>query len=263
MNKFILLLMLSAVSLQLTVTAAEVDFSRYFGNKEGCFILYDLKANKVVYRFNEKRCARREPPCSTFKVPLSLMAFDQGILKDETTTFRWDGVDRGNPNWNRDTSAADWIKYSVVWYSQRLTPRLGPETITNYLARFDYGNRDISGGLTTFWLGSSLKISADEQLQFWKRFWRGNLPVSRHAVETTKNITRLETSPSGMTLSGKTGSHTTTNEELGWFVGHLEGTKGEYLVIVNFTGPTSATKEYPGLIAEGICKDILKDLNLY
>ena len=68
------------------------------------------------------------PPCSTFKVPLSLMAFDQGILQDENTTYRWDGVDRGIPQVNRDTSAADWIKNSVVWYSQRLTPQLGPET---------------------------------------------------------------------------------------------------------------------------------------
>jgi beta-lactamase class D len=263
MNKFILLLLRSATCLQFTVAAAEIDFARHFQNKEGCFILYDLKADKTAYRFNETRCARREPPCSTFKVALSLMAFDQGILKDETTTFRWDGVDRGNPNWNRDTSAADWIKNSVVWYSQRLTPQLGPKTIKDYLARFDYGNQDISGGLTKFWLGSSLKISADEQLQFWERFWRGELPVSRHATDTTKKITFLETSPSGLTLSGKTGSHISENDELGWFVGHLEGTKGEYIVIVNFTGPKSSAKEYPGLIAKGICTDILKDLNLY
>lgn len=263
MNKLAPLSLLIVAYLQFTARAAEVEFSRYFQNKDGCFILYDMKTDKIMYRFNERRCALRESPCSTFKVALSLMAFDQGILKDETTTFQWDGVDRGNPAWNRDTSAADWIKNSVVWYSQRLTPQLGPATIKDYLARFDYGNRDISGGLTTFWLGSSLKISADEQLRFWEHFWCGELPVSRHATDITKKITRLENSPSGMTLSGKTGSHTTETEELGWFVGHLAGTNGEYIVIVNYTGPSSSTKEYPGLIAKGICTDILKDLKLY
>jgi beta-lactamase class D len=66
-----------------------------------------------------------------------------------------------------------------------------------------------------------------------------------------------------MALSGKTGSHTTEKEELGWFVGHLTGARDEYVVIANFTGPKSSMKEYPGLIAKGICTDILKDLKLY
>jgi beta-lactamase class D len=263
MNKLILHLSLIVACCSFTLPAAEVDFSRYFPGKEGCLLLYDLKANKVVYRFNEKRCALRLAPCSTFKVALSLMAFDKGILKDETTTFKWDGVDHGNPGWNRDTSAADWMRNSVLWYSQRITPQLGPKTINDYLARFDYGNRDITGGLTTFWLGSTLKISADEQLRFWERFWRGVLPVSRHATEITKKIIYLETSASGMELSGKTGSCTTGQEELGWFVGHLSGPKGEYLIIANYTGPAAPTKEYPGLITKGICLEILTNLKLH
>ena len=241
--------------------AAEVNYSRYFTNKDGCFLLYDLKSNQVIQRFNEKRCAARYAPCSTFKVPLSLMAFDQGILQDENTTYRWDGVDRGRPQVNRDTTAADWIKYSVVWYSQRLTPQLGSDKIRKYLAQFEYGNQDISGGLTNFWLGSTLKISANEQLEFWKRFWRSQLPVSQHALEVTRKITYLETSASGMKLSGKTGSHLYGPEELGWFVGHLDGPKGEYLVVVNYTGPTGAD-DYPGLVAKDICHDLLAALDL-
>ena len=262
MNRLLVSALFAVAVAAFTLPAAEVNFAHIFQGKDGCFLLYDLKANKVVQRFNEKRCAQRFAPCSTFKVPLALMAFDRGILKDENTTYQWDGVDRGRPEVNRDTSAADWIRNSVVWYSQRLTPELGPGTITNYLARFDYGNQDISGGLTNFWLGSSLKISADEQLRFWERFWRGELPVSPHATEVTRKITYQETSPSGMRLSGKTGSHLYGREELGWFVGHLEGPKGEYLVVVNYSGPTSASNSYPGLIARGICLDILGELGL-
>ena len=263
MNRYLVLFLFAVAFVPFTLPAADPDFSHNFQGKDGCFLLYDLKANKVVQRFNKKRCAQRFAPCSTFKVPLALMAFDRGILKDENATYKWDGVTHTIQSWNRDTSAADWIRNSVVWYSQRLTPQLGTVVLTNYLAIFDYGNRDISGGLTNFWLGSSLKISADEQLRFWERFWRGELPVSRHAAEMTKKITYQETSPSGMRLSGKTGSHLYDKEDLGWFVGHLEGPKGEYLVVVNYSGPTSATNSYPGLIARGICLDILGGLGLY
>ena len=263
MNQSLFRLFFIALCLPFTSVAAEIEFSRYFPNRDGCFILYDLKADKILFRFNEKRCALRFAPCSTFKVALALMAFDKGILKDETTTYKWDGVQHEIQSWNRDTSAADWMRNSVVWYSQRITPQLGPEAIKDYLARFDYGNRDISGGLMTFWLGSTLNISADEQLRFWQRFWRGDLPVSRYATDTTKKLIHLETSPSGMELSGKTGSHTTDKEELGWFVGHLAGPKGEFLVIANFTSPTASTKEWPGQIAKGICTQILENIKLY
>ena len=218
----------------------------------------------MVQRYNTNRCSLRVSPCSTFKIALALMAFDKGVLKDETTTYKWDGVDRGNLLWNRDVAAADWIRNSVVWYSQRITPQLGPATITNYLARFDYGNEDISGGLTNFWLGSSLTISPDEQLRFLKKLWRGELPVSRHAMELTRKIMYLETSPSGTVLSGKTGSHSSEKNAMGWFVGHLEGPHGEYLFVVNYSeeNPRRQTS-YPGAVARDIFKGILTKLGLY
>jgi beta-lactamase class D len=240
--------------------AAEPDFAKIFQGKDGCFILYDLKADKVVCQYNAARCAQRLSPCSTFKIAIAVMAFDKGILKDEGTTFKWDGVDRGNSNWNRDTSAQDWLKNSVVWVSQRITPQLGPVTITNYLARFDYGNRDISGGLTNFWLGSSLKISANEEIEFWKKLWRDQLPVSVRAMTLTKKIMPVEISPMGSRLAGKTGSH----KALGWFVGHLDARDGEFLVAVNYTADIpSDGKIYPGMIAENLCQKILGKMGLY
>ena len=243
---------------------AEPDFAKLFQGKDGCFILYDLKADKIVNHYNESRCSLRVSPCSTFKIAIALMAFDKGILQDEKTTYKWDGVDRGNLNWNRDTSAADWIKYSVVWFSQRITPHLGAATVRDYLAEFDYGNRDISGGLTNFWLGSTLKISADEEIQFLKKLWRNELPVSYRAMQLTREIMYIETTPSGLKLSGKTGSHWTSKNALGWFVGHLEGSGAEYLVAVNYSGDNPPdTKSHPGIIAEDMSKKILEDLKLY
>jgi beta-lactamase class D len=42
--------------------------------------------------------------------------------------------------------------------------------------------------LTTFWLGQSLLISPDEQLQFLRKLYAGDLPVSRRATAIVKDI---------------------------------------------------------------------------
>ena len=44
------------------------DYTKIFQGRDGCFELYDLTRNKVVARSNDKQCAERSSPCSTFKV---------------------------------------------------------------------------------------------------------------------------------------------------------------------------------------------------
>ena len=215
----LLLLIFPAVmtAFAMPLRAAEFKIQKsHFEQSEGCFIIYDLKTDKLLGIFGEERCKQPYAPCSTFKMPLAVMAFDAGVLKDENTLLKWDGIKRSIEAWDRDCTAASWMRNSVVWYSQRLTLLLGKTKVQSYLKGFNYGNQDISAGLTGFWLTASktdsdpgrgsLKISAFEQLDFLKRFWSGKLPVSPDAIEKTKKITFLETSPNGFTLHGKTGS---------------------------------------------------------
>lgn len=252
--------------------AGEPDFARHFAGRDGCFELYDLKANKLVVRSNPRRCAQRTSPCSTFKVPLALMAFDSGILEDETSLMKWDGTKSSREEWNRDHTAATWMQNSVVWFSQRLTPQLGMERVKAYLSRFDFGNQDMSGGLTTAWLESSLQVSPDEELRFWQRFWREELPVSKNAFDMTKKITLVVTSASGWTLHGKTGScgvgagrpNQTPALWLGWFVGHVARGDREYVFVTSYLDRVeSADRRPPGWIARDIAKSILAEMGLY
>src|SRR5262249_11385373 len=122
---FVSVLALIAVALASTAWSAEADYASLFVGRDGCFELYDLKTNKTITRSNPKRCATRLSPCSTFKVPISLMAFDAGILKDENSSLKWDGTQYSRKEWNQDQTAATWMSRSVVWFSQRLTPQLG------------------------------------------------------------------------------------------------------------------------------------------
>jgi beta-lactamase class D len=240
--------------------AAEPDFARLFSGRDGCFELYDFKTNETVVRYNPTRCAVQTSPCSTFKVPLALMAFDAGILTDESSSMKWDGTKTSRDAWNRDQTAATWMQNSVVWFSQRLTPLLGLDKVKAYLSRFGFGNEDMTGGLTRAWLESSLLISPDEQLRFFVRFWREELPVSKHAFDMTKKITLVDTSNSGWALHGKTGS----GARLGWFVGHVARGNREYVFVTSYTDRVVSRDERPpGWIARDITKEILKAMGLY
>jgi beta-lactamase class D len=76
------------------------------------------------------------------------------------------------------------LRDSIVWYSQEVTRRLGPERFAAYVKAFEYGNEDVSGnpgkadGLAQSWLMSSLAISADEQVRSIRRLLDRQLPVS-------------------------------------------------------------------------------------
>ena len=252
--------------------STQPSYAKLFAGREGCFELYDLTEGRMVARYNPAMCSHRDYPQSTFKVPLSLMAFDAGVLNDERSGFKWDGKRNSRPEWNHDQTAASWMKLSVVWFSQRLTPKLGMGRIKHYLADFAYGNRDFSGGISRAWLQSSLKISPDEQLRFWERFWRGDLPVSKHAIAMTKKITYLETSRRGWVLNGKTGSAAAVSDQgkllrgLGWFVGHVSrGRPGdhEYVFVTHYIdrGPPRDTRP-PGVISREISTKILGQIGL-
>lgn len=81
----------------------------------------------------------RMSPCSTFKITLSLMGYDAGILKDEKTPI-WDfqdGYDDSLASWKAPQSPQSWMKYSCIWYSKILALQLGMEKIQSYLGSME------------------------------------------------------------------------------------------------------------------------------
>jgi beta-lactamase class D len=205
-----------------------------------CTIVADARTGDLIVR--EGDCATRFTPASTFKLPLSVMAFDAGILKDEhTPSFSYQKGDAawGGEAWKQPTDAQRWLKYSVVWFSQRITHRIGEEQLHRYAQSFGYGNADFSGdrgknnGLERAWIASSLQISPDEQVAFLKKLVNRNLPASPQAIEMTMKATERFDIEDGWTAQGKTGMAYPRKADgsfdrahpWGWFVGwaHKEG----------------------------------------
>ena len=99
-------------------------------------------------------CTTRLPPASTFKIPHALAALDSGVLKDVNEVIPYDGTQYEYEVWRRDQTLASAMRYSAVWFFQRVAERLGTGREQFYLRRLRYGNADPSSGLTTFWSAS-------------------------------------------------------------------------------------------------------------
>lgn len=225
------------------------------GGRKGCFLLIDLKTNKIVEEVGKNR---RLPPCSTFKVPAAIMAFDAKILSPQRV-FKWNGVKDSRPEVNQDQTASTWMDRSVVWVTQILTKQLGMARVKDYLAKFKYGNQDFSGGIEQAWLCSTLLIDAREQARFMSDLWREKLPVSPESQRLTKKILVVQTSGQSR-LSGKTGSGTWEGTDLGRYVGVLQCRQGEFLVVLDFQGQCQGPG---GLVARGLAIDHLKELGVW
>lgn len=199
-----------------------------------CFI---AKENGKILK-REGDCVTAYGPQSTFKVILSLIGFDSGILKDETSPI-WSIPPGADPYINvckGDHNPRTWMRDTCLWYSNILTSKLGMKKFQDYINKFSYGNMDLSGGLTSSWVSSSLKISPEEYIEFLSRLVEHKLPVSDASYQKTKNIMYIQELPGGWELYGKTGGGARldtnghrTDMQQGWFVGYIE--KGDKKVV--------------------------------
>ena len=182
-------------------------------------------------------CATRLSPASTYKIPHALIGLETGVIT-ETTVEKWDGVNRPTqPNWNLDHTVFSAMKPSVLWFFQRMAPRIGALRAREWLRRFSYGNADASEPITLYWVNGRLRISPDEQLAFLNKFYGGTLPVKAiyverlkdamvqapGTVENARGVHRLEAAwRDGIALNSKTGAATIeSGESVSWLVGQL------------------------------------------
>jgi beta-lactamase class D len=184
----------------------------------GSFLLYDLKADKYS-GYNLERCKKRFSPASTFKIPNSLIGLETGVLKDQSTVFKWDSVKRFYDAWNRDCDLSYAIQYSVVWYYQELARRVGKVEMKNYINKLGYGNKDISPKLDEFWLRGNLKISQFEQIEFLRNLYSNKVPFAQRNIDIVKSII-LRYDTLDCKIRAKTGW--SIKDSVGWYVGWVE-----------------------------------------
>ncbi len=198
------------------------DFADVFhdAKTEGVFAA-QIKDRLVMT--DEGRARTGHPPASTFKIPHALIALETGVVADtDKEVIRWDGVVRDIEEWNRDHTLRTAMQYSVVPVFQQIANRIGAERMKQYVDAFEYGNRDIGGALDRFWLDGNLRISALEQIEFLKRFYNGDLPVSKRSLTLVKDIVPVEKTEDAV-IRFKTGTVGKDGKAVfGWLVGYAE-----------------------------------------
>ena len=204
------------------------------GHTGTMIVLDNSTGQKFVY--NSKRSRQRFLPASTFKIPNSLIGLDTKVITDENFVIKWDGITRDNKEWNRDHSLATAIKYSVAPYYQELARRVGRKKYEQIFSKFNYGNKTIGNKIDLFWLDNSLKISAEEQISFLKKFYEYDIPFSRKSIDIVKKILTEEKFANSV-LKFKTG--TGKKEDgmwIAWLVGYVERKDKVFFFAFNVDG---------------------------
>lgn len=234
-----------------------LDLSSYFKEYHGSFVLYDTKKNEWSI-YNESLAQSRTSPDSTYKIYDALFALEQGIITPEDSFLPWSGQEYPFEEWNQDQTLRSAMTASVNWYFQSLDSRMGKTRIRSFLHRIGYGNEDLSGDLSSYWMESSLKISPIEQVELLLSFYHNDWDFDNEYVDAVKDALYLSSS-SKASLYGKTGTGQVNGENInGWFTGFTEKGNHPYFFCVNLQGNNAS-----GSTAASIALSILSDLNLY
>ena len=212
------------------------SLARHFADDgtAGTFVGYKVDDYLIIASDNGRSTEPRLP-ASTFKIPNSLIALETGVVQDpDKDVFPWDGVKRSIEAWNRDHTLRSAIAVSAVPVYQEIARRIGEARMQKYVDLFEYGNRDIGGGIDQFWLTGNLRIDPVGQVDFVDRLRRRALPISRRSQDLVCDI--LPVTPVGDSIirakSGLLGAER-GEPSLGWMVGWAETGEAQTVFALN------------------------------
>lgn len=225
---------------------------------DGCLVLYDQQ-NDTYIRYNSGLCNKGYIPASTFKIPHAIIAFEEGVIKDTTEIIKWNGYEWPHKVWNRDQTLKTSMEYSCIWVYFGFAEQIGIDKYYEYVNAFDYGNKDLTGPPTRFWLNGNFRISANQQIDFLRKFYNYELPVSKHSIDLVKGII-IKEQGENYRISGKTGAgEQAEGPDIMWFVGYLEKGDRPYFFALNFIA--NEYKHFAQMRFE-MSKEILSELKL-
>ena len=235
-----------------------VDLSTYFGEYEGSFVLYDLE-NDAWSIHDMEHATLRVAPNSTYKIYDALFGLEEGVITPENSFIAWNGETYPFEAWNADQTLQSAMNSSVNWYFESVDEQLGAANISNYIQEIGYGNENISGDFSTYWMESSLKISPIEQVELLTQLQNNNFGFAPENINAVKDSICLSSSDAG-TFYGKTGTGRVDGQDVnGWFIGYIETADNTYFFATNIGADSDAT----GGNATEITMSILSDMNIW
>lgn len=234
------------------------DLSAYFGEYVGSFVLYDSE-NDSWNIYDKKHAALRVAPESTYKIYDALFGLEKGVITPEDSFIPWNGKKYPFEAWNTGQTLRSAMNASVNWYFRAIDEQLGADTLYSYIQEIGYGNENMSGDLSTYWMESSLEISPIEQVELLTKLYNNRFHYSPDNINAIKDSIRLFSSDTG-TFYGKTGTGRIDGHDVnGWFIGFVETEDNTYFFAANI----GADRDASGSNAAEITMSILSDMNIW
>jgi beta-lactamase class D len=227
---------------------------------KGAILIYDVKNN--TYYSNDFAWTKTGIiPASTFKIPNSIIALETGVIKSDSTIFKWNGEKRKFKKWEEDLTFKKAFQVSCVPCYQEVARKIGVNRMKTYLKKLNYPGM-VFDTLTidNFWLQGKSKISQMQQIDFLERLYFSKLPISKRTDNIMKNIMLIEKTES-YTLSGKTGWSMRNDMDNGWLVGYLETNNSVYFFATNVEMKDATMKVFPEIRLNST-KEAFKKLKL-
>ena len=228
-------------------------------NIQGSILIYDLKKDRYYSNdFNWAKIARL--PASTFKIPHSLIALELGIVQDEKSIIKWNGEKRSYKIWQQDLTFKQAFAYSCVPCYQEIARKVGSKHMKEFIEKFNYGKMDIHvSNIDDFWLVGDSQINQFEQIDFLKRLYFSQLPISKRTEQIFKRLFIVKKT-NDYTLRGKTGLSIHNVEYNGWYVGYLEK-KDNIIFFATNISPQGTYKKSFNKLRKSITTSALKQLD--
>lgn len=237
-----------------TLMMVEADWGEFFGNADGCAVVYDLNADQYTV-YNEPEVTRRVPPCSTYKIFSALNALEQGLITPESNTVCWDGTEYSFDIWNQDQTLNSAMQGSVNWYFQTLDKKAGTEQMEDFFTEIGYGDGNLGDDPDSYWNGSGIKISVLEQVDLLVKLYSNAFGFGDANIAAVKESMVLNDTG----LYGKTGTGRLNGVNIaGWFVGFIETSSNTYFFAVYLNADSGAD----GALAYETALTILKSMNI-
>ena len=235
-----------------------VDLSTYFGEFDGSFVLYDL-GNDAWSIHDIDHATQRVAPNSTYKIYAALFGLEDGVITPDNTFITWDGKNYPFDTWNTDQTLQSAMSNSVNWYFQSLNEQLGVPSVNKYIQQIKYGNENMSGDFSSYWMESSLKISPIEQVELLTMLQNNSFSFAPENINAVKDSICISSSDAG-SFYGKTGTGRVNGQDVnGWFIGYIETADNTYIFATNIGADNGAT----GGNATEITMSILSDMNIW
>lgn len=235
-----------------------LDYSSYFDNYNGCFVLYNTKNDSYSF-YNIDRCQTRVSPDSTYKLYSALAGLENSIITPDDTLQSWSGEQYSNTYWNSNQTLQSAMANSVNWYFQNIDRKTGYQKLQDFFDEIAYGNKDLTGDISNYWLESTLLISPLEQVQLLTDLWQNKWGFDDQNIRLIKKSIFVSESK-GKTLYGKTGTGNINDKCInGWFIGSVDSGNNTLIFATNISGNDNCD----GRTAADITLNILSDLNIY